>query len=73
MGRYLKPIEIESFLDLILFQESETDLERLLRIVVSNWKIIRQVTNRLREDDEIHQHKKSIFNHKIVSCIRKGL
>lgn len=73
VGRYLKPIEIESFLDLILFQESETDLERLLRIVTSNWKIIRKVTNRLREDEEIHQHKKSIFNHKIVKCIRKGL
>ncbi|MHA2246708.1 MAG: Eco57I restriction-modification methylase domain-containing protein [Candidatus Hodarchaeales archaeon] len=73
VGRYLKPIEIESFLDLILFQENETDLERLLQIVTLNWKIIRQVTNRLREDEEIHQHKKSIFNHKIVKSIRNGL
>jgi len=73
VGKYLKPIEIESFLDLILFQESETDPAIISRIITSNWKIVRHVTNRLREDEEIRQYKKTIFNHKIVKCIRKEL
>ncbi|MFX1285997.1 MAG: Eco57I restriction-modification methylase domain-containing protein [Promethearchaeota archaeon] len=71
--KYLKPIEIESFLDLILFQESETDPKMLSRIISSNWRIIRHVSNRLRDDEEVHQYKKTIFNHEIVRCIRKEL
>ncbi len=73
VGKYLKSIDIESFLDLILFQESETDRERLSLVIYSNLKIIRQVTNQLRRDDEIRQHKKTLFNHKIVRCICKEL
>ena len=73
VGNYLKPIEIESFLDLILFQEEENDLDRLTYLIESNWQTIRQVTNKLRDDEEIRQHKKTIFNHEIVKCIRKEL
>ena len=73
VGKYLKPIDIDSFIDLIFFQESETDRERLSRIISSNWKMIRTVTNQLRKDEEIRQHKKTIFQHKIVRHICKEL
>jgi hypothetical protein len=73
VGKYLKPIDIESFIDLIFFQESETDQERLLQVISSNWKTIKKVTNQLRRDEEIRQHKKTIFNHKIVRHICKEL
>ncbi len=73
VGNYLKPIEIESFLDLVLFQEEENDQERLTYLIESNWQTIRQVTNKLRDDEEIRQHKKTIFNHEILKCIRKEL
>ncbi|MFX0210691.1 MAG: Eco57I restriction-modification methylase domain-containing protein, partial [Candidatus Hodarchaeota archaeon] len=73
VGKYLKPIDIESFLDLILFQESETDRERLSLVISSNWKIIRKVTNQLRRDEEIHQYKKTIFEHTIIRRISKEL
>ena len=73
VGKYLKPIDIESFLDLIFFQESEADHERLSLVISSNWKTIREVTNQLRDDEEIRQHKKTIFNHKIVKHICKEL
>ncbi|UCG01181.1 MAG: N-6 DNA methylase [Candidatus Heimdallarchaeota archaeon] len=73
VGKYLKSIDIESFLDLILFQESETDRERLSLVISSNWQIIQKVTNQLRRDEEIRKHKKTIFNHKIVRRISKEL
>lgn len=73
VGKYLKPIEIESFLDLILFEEDENNPERLSHVISSNRRIIRDVTNRLRDDEEIRQHKKTIFNHKTVRSIRKEL
>ena len=73
VGKFLRPIEIESFFDLILFQEDEPDPEMLTRAITTNWKIIMQVTRQLREDEEIHQHKKTIFNHNIVRRIRNEL
>lgn len=73
VGKYLKPIDIESFLDLILFQESKNDQERLSLVISSNWKIIQKVTNQLRRDEEIRLHKKTIFNQKIVRRICKEL
>ncbi|MFX0013921.1 MAG: Eco57I restriction-modification methylase domain-containing protein [Promethearchaeota archaeon] len=73
MGSYLKPINMDSFIDLILFQDSKTDQERLTQVIETNWKTIRQVTNRLRKDEEIHQYKKIIFNHEIVRSIFKNL
>ena len=73
VGKFLKPIEVESFLDLILFPEDENDPERLAQVITSNWKTIRQVTYQIRNDEEIRLHKKTIFNHKIVRCIRKEL
>lgn len=73
VGKFLKPIDISSFLDMILFHEYEANTEALSRLIDENWRIIRQVTNRLRNDLEIRQYKKTIFNQKIVRHIRNEL
>ncbi|MHA2224906.1 MAG: Eco57I restriction-modification methylase domain-containing protein [Candidatus Hodarchaeales archaeon] len=71
--KYLIPIEIDTFLDLIFFHENASDLELLTRIIDSNLKIIQRVTNTLRKDEEIRLYKKTIFNNEIVKQIRKEL
>ncbi|UCE13101.1 MAG: N-6 DNA methylase [Candidatus Heimdallarchaeota archaeon] len=73
VGKFLKPIDVNSFLDMVLFHEDETNTETLTRLIDENWKILRQVTHRIRDDLEIRQYKKTIFNHKIVRQIRNEL
>ena len=41
--------------------QKENDPETLSYLIESNWQTIRQVTNKLREAEEIRHHKKIIF------------
>ncbi|MHA2305570.1 MAG: Eco57I restriction-modification methylase domain-containing protein, partial [Candidatus Hodarchaeales archaeon] len=59
VGKHLKPIEINTFQDLIIenFVDNESDTEMLDRLISENKRIIYQVANRLRGDQKIQQCK----------------
>jgi hypothetical protein len=74
ISKLLVPIEIDTFLDLIFEKNLKvSDTNTLHRIIDSNKKIIYRVTNRLRDNEEIRYHKKTIFKNSLVTQIRKEL
>ncbi|MFX0181506.1 MAG: Eco57I restriction-modification methylase domain-containing protein [Candidatus Hodarchaeota archaeon] len=74
ISKFLVPIELDAFLDLIFEKDLEiSDSKRLHRIANANKKIIYRVTNRLRDNEEVRYHKKSIYQNSLVTQIRKEL
>jgi hypothetical protein len=75
VGKFLKPIEINTFIDLISekFVDNVSDSEMLDRLISENKRIIYQVANRLRDDQKIQQCKNMIYSDPIVKLVRKQL
>ncbi|MFX0174408.1 MAG: hypothetical protein ACFE9L_21225, partial [Candidatus Hodarchaeota archaeon] len=74
ISKFLKPIELDTFIDLVFEKNLDMgETETLQRIIDSNKSIIFKVMYNLRENEEVRQYKKTIYNHSLVKQIRQEL
>ena len=71
----IKPINIEFILDLTFIARlgSDIDSSSIVTTIKKNRRIIHQVTNALRDNEEIRKYKNTIYSHKITNQIRREL
>ncbi|MFX0138890.1 MAG: Eco57I restriction-modification methylase domain-containing protein, partial [Candidatus Hodarchaeota archaeon] len=74
ISKFLIPIEIDTYIDLIFEKNLDVaETETFQRILDSNKKIIFRAANNLRNNEEVREYKKIIFNHSLVKQIRQEL